>query len=131
MLEDKAGYKIGILLVIIISPPLFLLKLLLFPNIFVCPYLVMVGDPCLFCGTSRSLVELFKGNLLESIHLNIFGILTLTTYIIILISSISSFYVKDKFLYRFQIIVMISILIINISGFIIIKYFFIDYNILD
>ena len=124
MEKSNIGYKISIFLVILLSPPLFFLQTYLFPDLFTCPYLAMTSTPCPFCGTTHSLHFLLNFQILTSLHENFFGVLSLISYFIFLISSVISFFIKERKVFLFQIGVLIFVLCFNVIGYLLLSYLF-------
>ena len=83
-------------------------------NIRICFVYNVFKIPCAGCGLTRSVINLIKGNIKESLSYNILTIPLILFYIIYLISII--FNKKEIFVKYKKIIIILSIIMFVISG---------------
>lgn len=82
----------------------------------------MTGNPCLFCGTTRAIIEFFKFNFSYSIQINKFGIISIVFYSLLLFQYSVYFFIRNNII-RYQIYIIIINIIICFILFIILYNF--------
>lgn len=62
-----------------------------------CPFKMMTGFPCPGCGITKSLVSLYEGDIMESIHHHLFGPLTFVFCLLVIAGLTTELITRKKY----------------------------------
>lgn len=66
-----------------------------------CPFKMLTGMPCPGCGMTKSLVSLYNGELMQSLHYHLFGPLLLAFMVLILFKLIYELFIGKEIMVKY------------------------------